>query len=135
MIKEEILNIRKERLALINELDNFISNNEENKEKSFKEKNKEYNIRINELGDKIIELILNNLDSLEFDFIMVELSHLGQAPNLLYDDNGLWAVTGDGYQTVVYGDEPQDVESSFFIEASQWKPTPKEALVHYLSEE
>lgn len=72
--------------------------------------------------------------SVDFEFIMYHLSRLGQCPNLLNDDNGHWAVSGDGLQNVVYGDELQDVETHFMVEAKDWKNSPREALLNYLKE-
>jgi len=91
--------------------------------------------QIDDLANDIRNRIKSWFDSLPFDFIMKQLSRLGEAPNLLYDDNGHWAVTSDGYQNVVFGEEPEDVETSFFIKAKQWKTTPKEALQYYINEE
>jgi len=93
----------------------------------------ELNSQIDELGDKILKILTTNVNVLEFDFIMQHLSYLGECVNLINDDNGHWAVCGDGYQSVAYGDEPVDVETHFFIEAIHWKDTPKEALIHYLT--
>lgn len=84
--------------------------------------------------NQIIELIKENFNSLELDFIFIQLSHLGQAPNLLYDDNGHWAVTSDGFQSISMEDEPKDTELWFHVEAKQWKKTPREALKEYLFE-
>jgi len=88
---------------------------------------------IDVLGEKIFDLIRLNRNELSFEFIMEELSKLGDAPNLLYDDNGHWAVTCDGWQNVV-ADEPEDVETHFYVEAHLWKDTPREALKVYFTE-
>jgi len=98
-------------------------------------KEKEINEKIDGLRDEIYKYMTMYFEFLPFDFIMEELSKLGEAPNLLYDDNGRWAVTADGYQNVVSGDEPQDVETHFYVEAKEWKNTPKLALLYYLNEE
>lgn len=91
--------------------------------------------KIDELAIEIEKYIKLYHEQLPFEFIMEQLSNLGQAPNLLYDDNGNWAVTSDGFQSVVMGDEPEDVEMQFMIEAKHWKKTPREALLTYLNEE
>lgn len=96
---------------------------------------KEINDKIDQLAKEIESLIKTNFEFISFELIMDELANLGQAPNLLYDDNGNWAVTSQGFQNVVYGDEPQDVETHFFVEAKFWKPTPREALKYYLNYE
>lgn len=47
---------------------------------------------------------------------------------LVNDDNGHWAVTWNGMQNVVSGDEPQEVETTFFISANEWHNTVMEAI-------
>jgi hypothetical protein len=90
--------------------------------------------KIDELAAEIEKYIKLYSEQLPFEFIMEQLSRLGQCPNLLNDDNGHWAVTCDGFQNVVCGDEPEDVETSFFVEAPHWKDTPREALLNDLNE-
>ena len=125
--KEKIIELNGLRYDLIHERNNIenITNEEEVK----------FDDQIDMYAKEIETLINENINSLEFDFIFEQLSNLGQAPNLLYDDNGNWAVTSTGYQNVVWGDEPEDVETHFFIEAKFWKPTPREALQFYLTYE
>ena len=53
--------------------------------------------------------------------------------NLLNDDNGHWAVKFDGFQNVPMGDEPEDISTTCFIEARDWKESIYEALVWALS--
>ena len=61
-----------------------------------------------------------------------KITHLGQSPNIIYDDNGLFAVTSDGFQTVVTGNKK--IEGSFLllVEKKQWKKNIREALKQYL---
>lgn len=54
-------------------------------------------------------------------------THGGACPGLVYDDNGHWAVAFDGVQNVVTG-PPQDVSTAFFVQASQWRTTIREAI-------
>jgi hypothetical protein len=89
--------------------------------------------KIDDIAAEIEKSIRDHFEFLPFDFIMEQLANLGHAPNLLYDDNGLWAVTSTGFQTVVCGDEAQDVETHFFVDMKYWKNTPKEALHYYLN--
>ena len=88
-----------------------------------------------EYGVEIFRLLQENFERLEFEFILEHLANLGQCPNLLNDDNGHWAFASNGYQNVVCGDDPENVETSFFVEAKLWKYTPREALKYYLFEE
>jgi hypothetical protein len=56
------------------------------------------------------------------------LAEIGHCPNLFNDDNGNWAVKFDGYQTIPMKD-PDDVTTTAFILAKDWKPSIYEALV------
>lgn len=66
------------------------------------------------------------LDGLEED-----TAH-GGCPGIINDDNGHWAVTGDGLQNVVCGDEPSDVQTTFYVQAKNWRKTIREAIDAYL---
>jgi hypothetical protein len=91
--------------------------------------------KINELADEIEKYIKTYFEELPVDFILDQLANLGQCPNLLNDDNGHWAVICAGFQNVVTGDEPEDVRTSFYVEAANWKNTPREALKYHLFNE
>jgi hypothetical protein len=86
------------------------------------------------LGDRIYKMVKAKADQLPFDFIIETLASLGQAPNLLYDDNGHFCVTGDCFQSVSSGDEPNDTEINVFIPKNKWKTTIKDALKDYFKE-
>ena len=88
---------------------------------------------VDRLGDEILNLVQNHHQELLVDFVLEVLSCLGQAPNVLYDDNGNWAIVGDGFQSVSAEDHPVDVELQFWVEAKHWFPTIREALTHYLT--
>lgn len=123
-MKTKILELHRERYSLIENLQQMGDNDLHEDE---------LNDKIDKLGEEILSLLTNHSDELEFEFIMEQLSMLGQAPNLLYDDNGHWAVTSEGWQNVV-ADEPEDVETHFYVEAHLWKDTPREALKVYFEE-
>jgi len=89
---------------------------------------------IDDLADQIIDCIKKWDYNLPFEFIMEELTKIGWAPCLLYDDNGRWAISGDGYQNVVSG-SPKDVTLTSFVEKDMWKDTIREALDYYLGTE
>lgn len=89
--------------------------------------------QIDEYAKQIGEIMIKNYDSLEFDFVFEQLTRLGDSPNLLYDDNGMFAVIGDGFQTVVTESPTDYFESSFFVrDKNVWAETPREALKKYL---
>lgn len=82
------------------------------------------------LGEEILMLLQQNFDKLPVDFIIEELTKLGHAPSVVYDDNGHFAVTGDGYASI--SDEPQNAGCFMYVSKSQWKLTIREALRHYM---
>ena len=88
---------------------------------------------IDELSDTIYKLLFNGRNELPFEFIIDELTKLGQAPCLLYDDNGHFAITGDGMQSISV--DIDDQELTHFIEKDMWKDTIREALDYYLNNE
>ncbi len=47
---------------------------------------------------------------------------------LINDDNGHWAMSWAGMQNVPEGDGPQDIQTSFFIEAKEWHDGVTEAI-------
>lgn len=91
-------------------------------------------IEIDQLSEEIVSLIKKYFDFLEIDFIIESLTYLGHAPNILYDDDGRFAVEVEGFQTVPQ-DGPSDIEMSFFVEAKKWKSTIREAVKYYLDDE
>jgi len=89
---------------------------------------------IDELSKEIIHLLFKNESKLDTDCIIQSLTSLGYSPNILYDDNGHFAVISDGIQTVSMDDEAVDMDMSFFIEKENWKDTIREALHIYLED-
>lgn len=83
------------------------------------------------LQEEILCQIKQNKEQLSFEFIFEELTKLGWAPCLMYDDNGHFAVTADGFQTVVDG-ETADISMAVFIEKDDWKDSIREALYYFL---
>jgi hypothetical protein len=60
------------------------------------------------------------------------------APGLINDDGdngGLWAVSMTGIQNMPMGEGPQDISTSFFVEAHEWKPTVREAIIAAIEED
>ena len=99
----------------------------------------DYNIpwpsKADELGTQIYDLLKKHYKSLPFDLVIEELTHLGAAPCLLYDDRGHFAISGDGYSSIGMDNEPSDINMSFHIEKHMWKKTIKEALEYFLNYE
>jgi hypothetical protein len=95
-------------------------------------KTDEKNERINEIEKEITEQLKTKYNSYSVDFILETLTEFGQAPNLVYDDNGMFAVSSMGYQPVVTDDERIEGIVSVFVEKQQWFDTIRKALWHYL---
>ena len=78
----------------------------------------------NEILEKIKSREINCEQALE------SLAEIGYCPNLLNDDNGHWAVKFDGFQNVPLGNSPEDISTTCFVEAKNWKNSIYEALIH-----
>lgn len=89
---------------------------------------------IDELSEHILEKIKSWRKLLPFEFIIEELTNLGWSPNLLYDDNGHFAIVSDGFQNISIEDGPIDNDMYFNVKKEYWKPTIREALNQYLDE-
>ena len=88
------------------------------------------------LSDEIIYKINEYRNNLSVDFIIEQLTKLGQAPNILYDDDGRFAVIGAGFQSVQnYEESEENMEFQFVVEKKLWKSTIREALYFYLDED
>jgi hypothetical protein len=71
---------------------------------------------------------------LNFEKTMELLSKKGFSPSLVHDDNGHWAISGDGIQNIPTENKTQDVSLTVFVELKKWKKTIKKAMLHYLNE-
>lgn len=56
------------------------------------------------------------------------LTEDGFCPGLLFDDNAHWALATDGAQNVVFGDEPEDISTAFFVDKKMWCDTAELAI-------
>ncbi|MEK6828903.1 MAG: hypothetical protein AABY15_02170 [Nanoarchaeota archaeon] len=127
-MKEVISGLIEERLKFI-----------KTREDSWSEEEVRYTIpepkEVKELGDKIRALLSEHKDTLPVDFILESLTHLGDAPQVVYDDNGHFAVSGSGFSPVPMTDSGKfETEESFttVVSPEQWYDTIREALIHYL---
>lgn len=69
---------------------------------------------------------------LTFESIFEGMTHLGAAPQLVYDDNGLFAVSCDGMSPVFADDKAHDMDITTYTKADQWSDTVRGALYHLL---
>ena len=91
-------------------------------------------LRVEQYASVIEKYIKKHFDLLDVDIVIESLTHLGHAPNLYYDDNGNFAMTSDGLQSLPRDlDDTDDIEISAFVEKKCWKSTIREAIKQYLN--
>ena len=89
--------------------------------------------RIDSLAKELWKALEENIDTLDCDFVLETIASMGGSPSLVNDDNGMWAVTEDGYQPVVFGDERLlGAITLYFDEGEVWQPSIKEAIKYYV---
>lgn len=94
----------------------------------------EYPEDIDTLADQVLDCIKKWRYALPFEFILEELTHLGWAPCLLYDDNGHFAISGEGMQSIS-PEGADDCHLSHFVEKDMWQDSIRGALNYYLDNE
>ena len=62
--------------------------------------------------------------------VVEKLVDEGHCPGLLFDDNGHWALPLEGAQNVTIGPDPQDIATTFFVNAVMWADTAPLAICH-----
>jgi hypothetical protein len=96
---------------------------------------KDYNSKeADRIESDITRQLKEQFNNYPCDFILETLTHFGQAPNVVYDDNGLFAVSSLGYQPVVAGRQKIEGSLSVFVKKSMWKKTIRDALWYYLAQ-
>lgn len=84
---------------------------------------------------KVIEKKLEvYIDILEPDFVLEAVTHLGWLPQLIYDDDGHWAVTEQGVSNVVDVFEEDYQQVSSVTDKKAWKDNIKDAVKYYILE-
>ena len=63
-------------------------------------------------------------DTARLDWLAIE----GDGYALVSDDNGHWACVQDGMQNCPMTRNPEDIQTSFFIEKDKWCDTVREAI-------
>lgn len=88
--------------------------------------------RADEIEKRITHDLRENFDQFPIDFILETLSHFGQAPNLVYDDNGNWAISCEGMSPVAFDDKKIEGVLNVFVKEDQWFDTIRKAVRHHL---
>lgn len=74
----------------------------------------------------------NHFNSYPVDFIIETLTKFGKATNVVYDDNGMFAVSEECSQPVVSGKERIHTAMAVYVKGKMWKKTIRLALKYYL---
>jgi hypothetical protein len=88
-----------------------------------------------EIGKQIKKEIRENFDNYEVDFILETWTEFGYAPNLIYDDNGMFAVVETAFAPAVYGANKIDGSIVLLVKKKHWKPTIRKALWKYIKKD
>jgi hypothetical protein len=88
--------------------------------------------KADEIEKEIKKDLMSGFDNYRVDFILETLTMFGEAPNVVYDDNGLFAVSSMGYQPVVCGKQRIEGLVSVYVKKNQWEKTIRLALKKYL---
>lgn len=107
-------------------------------EDSFNELTCEYELPLDPEVDRIADEVLNIFKKqigyyYSPHFVIECLTKIGWSPSIIYDDNGHFAVTGDGYQSVSMTMEPADLDISFTIPKEAFFDNIYDALMYYLN--
>lgn len=89
---------------------------------------------VDEISSDIIAVFRDKSEDYEVDFMIESLTRFGLAPSILYDDNGMFAVTCDGFQPIVTGKQRINGTMTFAVKKKQWKKTIREALKYFINE-
>ena len=93
------------------------------------EKSKEADDMFFAMKQNVLELFRDHFPEFDPLYIFEIWTHLGMSPNLIYDDDGMFAIEFCGYQSIPDKTDPEWVlESTFVIEGKKFKKTPKEAI-------
>jgi hypothetical protein len=68
--------------------------------------------------------------------VLEDLANKGYCPALVFNDDGYWALTCDGMQSLDYDaimkNEPFEMHASFIIPKESFKPSIEEAVQYFL---
>ena len=93
------------------------------------EESKEADRKFFAMKQQILELFRDCCSAFEPLYIFETWTRLGMAPNLLYDDDGLFAIDFGGYQSIPdKTKEDYIVSISFSVEKKHWQESPLKAI-------
>ncbi len=87
------------------------------------------------ISEKIYRELYKGRNKLPADYILETLSDLGIAPCLVNDDNGHFALSDEGIQSLPRNFKYRDdIDMKLFIKKKYWKNSVREAISYYLEE-
>ena len=107
----------------------------EEKDAGNKERADAYDKKVDAIRDEVFNDMVKNFNEYTIEEVLENMTRFGNAPCLVNADNGKFAVSGDGYQPLVYGDQLITGSIKVMVEAHMWKRTIREAVYHYLTYE
>jgi len=94
----------------------------------------EFPVAADQLQYEVLEIIKHEFDNLDFDFMFITVTNFGWSPNLVYDGNGMFQVSGDSFMKTVFDDsKPEDFPITVLTDKDCWFKTPREAFKHFLN--
>lgn len=98
----------------------------------------DYDNDVNSETYEIKKIIFDNSKELSFDFIIESLTHLGFAPNIIYDDNGNFQISDSSYHEIPLTEDGNidklGGQMITIVEPEKWFPSMREALNDYISD-
>lgn len=83
---------------------------------------------------QILDLMDKHVKMLDPLFMLDTVTHLGNAPQLVYDDCGRWTCEENGWQDAIPWEEPLDVLITVSTKAEKWVDKPTTAILNYMEE-
>lgn len=88
---------------------------------------------VDHLSNQIIQLMIDDFDNLECDFILESLTELGYSPQLLNNDEGEWYITECSIYIDVDQTNTNYLNYSLINYSLKWSETIREAVQNYLN--
>jgi len=88
--------------------------------------------KIDEYAAKINELLKKHIDELDPEFILEAVTHLGCWPQLIYDDDGHWAVSEEGISNVIDVTKDTYQQTTTVSDTNSWKGNIRDAVKYYI---
>jgi len=88
--------------------------------------------KVDEYAVKINEHLKQYIDELDPDFVLDSVTHLGCWPQLIYDDDGHWAVSEEGISNVIDTTKETYQQTTTVSDNKSWKDNIRDAVKYYI---